>query len=259
MDKVMEQLMEALTSPRMHEEFLSGLWDTIYSSVLATAAACLLGLILGVLLVAGERDGVYPLPAPLMKALNLIINILRSVPFLILMIFVLPLSSVLVGTKVGTMASIPPLIIASTPFVARLVEAALREVDKGVLEAAQAMGCSPFQIVWKVILPESLPSLISAATTSFITLLSYGAMSGAIGGGGLGKIAINYGYYKYNVGVMLVATVLIVILVQIIQSVGTRLAVRLDRRVRTVERKGRLGKERKKVLKKAWDAHRPRI
>ncbi len=133
MDKVMEQLMEALTSPRMHEEFLSGLWDTIYSSVLATAAACLLGLILGVLLVAGERDGVYPLPAPLMKALNLIINILRSVPFLILMIFVLPLSSVLVGTKVGTMASIPPLIIASTPFVARLVEAALREVDKGVL------------------------------------------------------------------------------------------------------------------------------
>ena len=243
MDKVMEQLMEALTSPRMHEEFLSGLWDTIYSSVLATAAACLLG----VLLVAGERDGVYPLPAPLMKALNLIINILRSVPFLILMIFVLPLSSVLVGTKVGTMASIPPLIIASTPFVARLVEAALREVDKGVLEAAQAMGCSPFQIVWKVILPESLPSLISAATTSFITILSYGAMSGAIGGGGLGKIAINYGYYKYNVGVMLVATVLIVILVQIIQSVGTRLAVRLDRRVRTVEKKGRLRKVRKKV------------
>ena len=111
------------------------------------------------------------------------------------------------------------------------------------------MGCSPFQIVWKVILPESLPSLLSAATTSFITILSYGAMAGAIGGGGLGKIAINYGYYKYNVGVMLAATVLIVILVQIIQSVGTHLAVRLDRRVRTVERKGRRrelrGQERK--------------
>lgn len=239
MDKMLEQLAEVFTSPRLHEEFLSGLWDTIYSSVLATLVACALGLLLGVLLVVGERDGVRPLPAPLMKALNLIINVLRSVPFLILMIFVLPLSGVLVGTKVGTMASIPPLIIASTPFVARLVEAALREVDKGILEAAQAMGCSPFQIVWKVILPESLPSLLSAATTSFITILSYGAMAGAIGGGGLGKIAINYGYYKYNVGVMLAATALIVVLVQIIQSVGTHLAIRLDRRLRTTEKKGR--------------------
>lgn len=259
MDKVMEQLTEVLTNPRMHEEFLSGTWETIYSTVLATAVACLLGMVLGVLLVVGERDGVRPLPAPVMKVLNLVINILRSVPFLILMLMVLPLSKVLVGTRVGTIASIPPLIIAAAPFVARLVEAALREVDKGVLEAAQAMGCSPVQIVWKVILPESLPSLISAVTTAFITILSYGAMAGAIGGGGLGKIAINYGYNKYNYGVMLAAVVLIVILVQIIQSVGTRLAVRLDRRVRTVERKGRLGKERKKVLKKAWDAHRPRI
>ena len=250
MDKVMEQLMEVLTNPRMHEEFLSGTWETIYSTVLATAVACLLGMVLGVLLVVGERDGVRPLPAPVMKVLNLVINILRSVPFLILMLMVLPLSKVLVGTRVGTIASIPPLIIAAAPFVARLVEAALREVDKGVLEAAQAMGCSPVQIVWKVILPESLPSLISAVTTAFITILSYGAMAGAIGGGGLGKIAINYGYNKYNYGVMLAAVVLIVILVQIIQSVGTRLAVRLDRRVRTVERKGRLGKERKKVLKK---------
>ena len=247
MDKVMEQLMEVLTNPRMHEEFLSGTWETIYSTVLATAVACLLGMVLGVLLVVGERDGVRPLPAPVMKVLNLVINILRSVPFLILMLMVLPLSKVLVGTRVGTIASIPPLIIAAAPFVARLVEAALREVDKGVLEAAQAMGCSPVQIVWKVILPESLPSLISAVTTAFITILSYGAMAGAIGGGGLGKIAINYGYNKYNYGVMLAAVVLIVILVQIIQSVGTRLAVRLDRRVRTVERKGRLG-DRKSVV-----------
>ena len=197
MDKVMEQLMEVLTNPRMHEEFLSGTWETIYSTVLATAVACLLGMVLGVLLVVGERDGVRPLPAPVMKVLNLVINILRSVPFLILMLMVLPLSKVLVGTRVGTIASIPPLIIAAAPFVARLVEAALREVDKGVLEAAQAMGCSPVQIVWKVILPESLPSLISAVTTAFITILSYGAMAGAIGGGGLGKIAINYGYNKY--------------------------------------------------------------
>lgn len=231
MDKVMEQLTEVLTNPRMHEEFLSGTWETIYSTVLATAIACLLGMVLGVLLVVGERDGVRPLPAPVMKVLNLVINILRSVPFLILMLMVLPLSKVLVGTRVGTIASIPPLIIAAAPFVARLVEAALREVDKGVLEAAQAMGCSPVQIVWKVILPESLPSLISAVTTAFITILSYGAMAGAIGGGGLGKIAINYGYNRYNYAVMLVAVVLIVILVQIFQSIGTHLAVRLDKRV----------------------------
>lgn len=255
----MEQLAEVLTNPRMHEEFLSGAWETVYSTILATAIACLLGMVLGVLLVVGERDGVRPLPAPLMKALNLVINILRSVPFLILMLMVLPLSKVLVGTRVGTVASIPPLIIAAAPFVARLVESALREVDKGVLEAAQAMGCSPLQIVWKVILPESLPSLISAVTTAFITILSYGAMAGAIGGGGLGKIAINYGYNKYNYGVMLAAVVLIVILVQIIQSVGTHLAVRLDRRIRTAEKKGRLGKERKQVRKKAREGRYPEI
>lgn len=240
MDKLLEQLGEVLTSPKLHAEFLSGLWETVYSTLLATAVACLLGLALGVLVVVGEKDGVRPLPAPLMKAVNLIINVLRSVPFLILMIIVLPLSGVLVGTKVGTVASIPPLIIAATPFVARLVEAALREVDKGVLEAAQAMGCSPLQIIWKVILPESLPALISAGTTALITILGYGAMAGAIGGGGLGKIAINYGYYKWNAGVMLVAVILIVILVQVIQSLGTHLATRLDRRIRLTG-KGRRG------------------
>lgn len=176
-----------------------------------------------------------------MKLLNTIINVLRSVPFLILMLFILPLSKVIVGTTVGTPASIPPLIIAAAPFVARLVETTLRELDHGVLEAAQAMGASPVQIVWKVMLPECLPSLISGFTTAFITILGYGAMAGAIGGGGLGKIAINYGYNKYNTAVMLVATVLIVILVQIAQSIGTRLSVRLDRRNRNQP-----GKNRKK-------------
>ena len=152
-------------------------------------------------------------------------------PFLILMIMVLPLSELLVGTTIGTVASIPPLIIASASFVARLVETSLREVDKGVIEAAQSMGCSPFQIIWKVILPESLPSLVASFTTAFITILGYGAMAGAIGGGGLGKIAINYGYYKYNYAVMLIAVVFIVILVQIFQSLGTSLATRTDHRI----------------------------
>jgi len=248
MDKVISQITEVLTSVRMHEEFLNGIWETVYSTLLATVVACVLGMVLGVLLVVGEKDGVRPLPAPVMKALNLVINILRSVPFLILMLLVLPLSKLLVGTRVGTIASIPPLIIAAAPFVARLVEAALREVDKGVLEAAQAMGCSPFQIIWKVILPESVPPLISAFTTSFITILSYGAMAGAIGGGGLGKIAINYGYNKYNYGVMLVAVVLIVILVQIMQSIGTSLAIRCDRRLTSRSgRKKSAAKVREKI------------
>ena len=231
MDKFMADLMEVFSNEKYHQEFLAGTWETLYSTILATLVAYALGLILGVLLVVGEENGVLPLPRPVMKALNVVINILRSVPFLILMIIVLPLSKVLVGTQIGTIASIPPLVIAAAPFVARLVEASLREMDKGVLEAAQAMGCTPFQIIRKVLLPECLPSLISGFTTSFITILSYGAMSGAIGGGGLGKIAINYGYYRYQPAVMLVAVVLIVILVQIFQSLGTYFAVSLDRRI----------------------------
>ena len=231
MDKFMADLMEVFSNEKYLQEFLAGTWETLYSTILATLVAYALGLILGVLLVVGEENGVLPLPRPVMKVLNVVINILRSVPFLILMIIVLPLSKVLVGTQIGTIASIPPLVIAAAPFVARLVEASLREMDKGVLEAAQAMGCTPFQIIRKVLLPECLPSLISGFTTSFITILSYGAMAGAIGGGGLGKIAINYGYYRYQPAVMLVAVVLIVILVQIFQSLGTYFAVSLDRRI----------------------------
>lgn len=231
MDKFMADLMEVFSNEKYLHEFLNGTWETLYSTILATLVAYALGLILGVLLVVGEENGVLPLPRPVMKVLNVVINILRSVPFLILMIIVLPLSKVLVGTQIGTIASIPPLVIAAAPFVARLVEASLREMDKGVLEAAQAMGCTPFQIIRKVLLPECLPSLISGFTTSFITILSYGAMSGAIGGGGLGKIAINYGYYRYQPAVMLIAVVLIVVLVQIFQSLGTHFAVSLDRRI----------------------------
>ena len=220
MDKFMQQMREAFANEALWKEFQTGIWDTIYSTVAATLVACVLGIILGIILVAGEEDGVRPLPGPVMKVLNFAINILRSVPFLILMIMVLPLSELLVGTTIGTVASIPPLIIASASFVARLVETSLREVDKGVIEAAQSMGCSPFQIIWKVILPESLPSLVASFTTAFITILGYGAMAGAIGGGGLGKIAINYGYYKYNYAVMLIAVVFIVVLVQIFPVTG---------------------------------------
>ena len=231
MAKFIEQFSEMMANPKYITEFAFGIWETLYSTVIATAFACLLGLVLGVLLIVGEKDGIHPLPAPLMKLLNFVINIVRSVPFLILMLMVLPLSMVLLGTRIGTPASIPPLIIAAAPFVARLVETSLRELDKGMVEAAQAMGCTTWQIIWKVMIPECLPSLISSLTTAFITILGYGAMAGAIGGGGLGKIAINYGYNRYNYAVMLVAVVLIVILVQIFQSIGTHMAVRMDKRV----------------------------
>lgn len=233
MDKFWNDLAEVFASDRYLEEFLTGTWESLYSTVIATVVAFLLGLALAVLLVAGERDGVRPLPGPLMKVVNIVINILRSVPFLILMLFVTPLSLILLGTQIGTVASIPPLVVAAAPFVARLVETSLREVDPGVIEAAQAMGCTPFQIIRKVILPECLPSLISCFTTAFITILGYGAMAGAIGGGGLGKIAINYGYHRYNLAVCLVATVLIVILVQIAQAIGSYLSARVDHQGKT--------------------------
>ena len=213
------------------------IWETIYSTVIATVFAYLIGLPLGVILVTGAKDGIRPLPAPLMQALNVVVNLLRSVPFLILMVLVMPLSRIILGTTIGTPGILVPLTVAAFPFAARLVESSIREMDKGLIEAAQSMGCSTLQIVWKVMLPESLPSLLSGFLTAFITILGYGAMAGAIGGGGLGKIAINYGYNRYNYAVMLVAVALIVILVQIFQSIGSRLAARLDKRLASGGRK----------------------
>ncbi len=207
-------------------------WETLYATLLSTLFALVIGLPLGVLLVAGEPGGVHPLPKWVMALLNGIINLMRSVPFLILMIFVLPLSRLLIGTSVGTPATIPPLVAAAFPFVARLVESSLREVDGGVVEAAQSMGATPFQIIAKVMIPESLPSLISNTTIALTTILGYSAMAGIIGGGGLGQIAINYGYYRYMYLTMAVATILLVVVVQVFQSVGTRLAVRCDKRLR---------------------------
>ena len=209
----------------------SDVWATLYSTVLATIFSYIIGLPLGILLVTGERDGVRPLPGALMKVLNFVINILRSVPFLILMIMAIPLSRVILGTSVGTNAMIPPLVIAAFPFVARMVESSLREVDHGVLEAAQAMGASPFQIVRKVLLPEALPSLLTSATTVTITILGYGAMAGIIGGNGLGATAINYGYYRNQPVILYGAVIVLVILVQIIQSAGTHTAVGSDKRL----------------------------
>lgn len=207
-------------------------WETFYATVLSTLLAMVIGLPLGVLLVVGEKDGILPLPRWLMAVINTVINLLRSVPFLILMIAAIPLSRLIMGTSIGTLASIVPLVVASFPFVARLVETSLREVDGGVIEAAQSMGATPFQIISRVMVPESLPSLVANITIALTTILGYSAMAGIIGGGGLGQIAINYGYYKYKYLIMVVATVLLVVLVQVFQSLGTWLSVRCDKRLR---------------------------
>ena len=177
-------------------QFPMALWETFYVTVLSTALAILLGLPLGVLLVAGEKDGVLPLPKPVLSVLNVIINLLRSIPFLILMIMVFPLSRLIIG------------------------------------EAAQSMVSTPMQIICKVMIPESVPSLIQNVTISLTTILGYSAMSGIIGGGGLGKVAIDYGYYRYKYLVMFAAVILLILLVQLFQTVGTKLAVKCDKRLK---------------------------
>lgn len=212
-------------------ELAFSVWETVYAPALATLFAYVIGLPLGIILVIGETGGVRPMPKVLMRILNTIVNLLRSVPFLILMVMVVPLSRLILGTSVGTAATVVPLTVAAAPYVARLVEISLREMDRGVIEAAQAMGCSPWQIVTKVMLPECRPSLINGATNASITILGYGAMSGAIGGGGWGAVALMRGYGRHHVVVMWAAVILLVILVQIIQSIGTALSVKSDRRI----------------------------
>lgn len=216
----------------LKSEFLLAIWETFYVTVLATAFSIVIGLPLGVLIVAGESDGVLPLPKPVLSILNIIINLLRSVPFLILMVLVFPLTRLIMGTVVGTPASIVPLVIAAAPFVARLVESSLREVNPNIIEASQSMGATPFQIITKVMIPESIPSLVSNFTIAITTVLGYSAMSGIIGGGGLGKIAMNYGYYRYKYLVMIIAVIFLIALVQIFQSVGTAIAVKSDKRLK---------------------------
>lgn len=206
--------------------------ETLLMTFVPTILAFVIGLPLGILLVTGEEKGIRPLPPFLMKLLNFLINILRSVPFLILLIVVLPLSRLLVGTTVGTKAILAPLVIAAFPFVARLVETSIREVDPGVVEAAQSMGASTFQIVWKVLIPEARPALISNFMVALITIFGYGAMSGAVGGGGIGRIAVNYGYNRYQPLVMYFAVVLLIVLVQLFQSIGNRIVKKADKRIR---------------------------
>jgi len=225
-----EKLQEAWEC--LLNEFPFAIWETLYSTLLATFFAIVIGLPLGVLLVTGVQKGIRPLPGPLMNFLNVLINLLRSVPFIILMVMIIPLTRVIVGTSVGTVASIVPLTVAAFPFIARLVESSLREVNPNIIEAAQSMGASPWQIVTRVMLPESVPSLITNFTLAITTIMGYTAMSGAVGGGGLGKLALSYGYQRYRFAVLYLAVIVLVIITQVIQSFGTWLAVKSDKRLK---------------------------
>ena len=207
-----------------------GFIETIYMTVISTVLAYIIGLPLGLVLVVTDKDGIHPIPW-LNSLLGMIINFFRSIPFLILLIALMPFTKMVVGTIIGAKAAIVGLWIAAAPFIARMVESSLKEVEIGVVEAAQSMGASPFQIMTKVLLPEAKPSLLVGAAISITTILGYSAMAGIVGAGGLGAIAINYGYYKYNYAVMLIAVVFIVVLVQIFQSLGTSLATRTDHRI----------------------------
>lgn len=216
----------------LQNEIPFAIWETVYVTIISTFLALVVGLPLGVLLVVGEKGGILPLPKSILSVLNAVINLLRSIPFLILMIMVFPVTRFFAHTVVGTAPTIVPLVFAAFPFVARLVENSLREVDGNIIETAVSMGASPFQIIFRVLIPESVPSLISNITIALTTVLSYSAMSGIIGGGGLGKIAINYGYYRSEKLVMFIAVFLLIVLVQIFQTVGTRMAINEDKRIR---------------------------
>lgn len=209
-----------------------GVWETVYMTLISTAFAYLIGLPLGLILRVTDTDGIRPIRW-LNRTLGILVNALRSIPFIILMVAMLPVANFIVGTSLGNRAVIVTLVIAAAPYVARMVESSVKEVDAGVIEAAQAMGTSSFQIVWKVLIPEAKPSLIIGAVISTVTILGYSAMAGTIGGGGLGQIAITYGYQKGLAAhdVIWVCILLTIIIVQIVQELGMRIAHRTDHRI----------------------------
>lgn len=222
-----------LTDPSTVNMILVGIGETLYMTFLSSILSYVIGIPLGLLLVVADKDGIAPCPVPFLHRIaGLVINLLRSVPFIILLIMVLPFTRLVVGTTLGAKAVIVPLVIAAAPYIARMVESSFREVDAGVIEAAKSMGASTFQIIWKVLLPEAKPALLVGAAISITTILGYSAMAGFVGGGGLGAIAINYGYYRYQVDIMLVTVALLVIIVQIIQETGMGLSKLLDKRIR---------------------------
>lgn len=218
-------------SKEIIEIIAEGFMETLYMTLVSTFVGYLLGLPLGITLAVTGQNGIRP-NAWIYKILDVIANILRSIPFLILLILVIPLTKLIVGQSYGSTATIVPLVIAAAPFIARMVESSLLEVDKGVIEAAQSMGASTLEIIWKVLLVEARTSLIVGLTIATGTILGYSAMAGVVGGGGLGAIAIQYGYNRYQTDIMIVTIVLLVIIFQIIQGLGMYISKKLDRRLR---------------------------
>ena len=214
---------------QVREMILNGILETLYMTVVSTLFGYVFGLPMGVLLCISDKDGLKPHPV-LYKILDFIANIVRSVPFLILLILLIPFTRFLLGKSYGSTATIVPLTVAAIPFIARMVESSLKEVDNGVVEAARAMGAGTMRIILRVLLVEARTSLITGATIAIGTILGYSAMAGAVGGGGLGDIAVRYGYYRYQTDIMIVTVILLIVIVQIFQSVGMLIANRLDRR-----------------------------
>ena len=214
---------------QIREMILNGILETLYMTVVSTLFGYVFGLPMGVLLCISDKDGLKPHPV-LYKILDFIANIVRSLPFLILLILLIPFTRFLLGKSYGSTATIVPLTVAAIPFIARMVESSLKEVDNGVVEAARAMGAGTMRIILRVLLVEARTSLITGATIAIGTILGYSAMAGAVGGGGLGDIAVRYGYYRYQTDIMIVTVVLLIVIVQIFQSVGMLIANRLDRR-----------------------------
>ena len=210
---------------------IKGIGETFYMVLLSSALSYIIGIPLGIALVVTDKEGISPVPL-FNKVLGLIINLLRSVPFIILLIMVLPITKFIVGKTIGSNATVVPLIIAAAPYIGRMVESSLKEVDAGVIEAAKSMGASTWQIIVKVLLPEAKPSLLVGAAISVTTILGYSAMAGFTGGGGLGDIAIRYGYHRYQTDMMMVTVVLLVIIVQLIQEVAMRMSRKSDKRIR---------------------------
>ncbi len=208
---------------------VKGIGETLYMTVVSALFGYVIGLPWGVALTVTDKDGIRP-NSVVYRILDVIANIMRSIPFLILLILIIPITRLIVGKTYGSTATIVPLVFSAAPFIARMVESSLKEVDHGVIEAAQSMGASTMQIIWKVMLVEARVSLINGATIALGTILGYSAMAGTVGGGGLGDIAIRYGYYRYQADIMVVTVILLVVLVQVFQLVGMKLSTVLDKR-----------------------------
>ncbi|PWL49240.1 MAG: methionine ABC transporter permease [Clostridiales bacterium] len=215
---------------QMLELFGVGILESLYMTLGSTLLAYLFGLPLGLLLSVTDKEGIYPIRW-LNAILGFLVNMLRSIPFIILLVAIIPFTRSIVGTSIGSTATIVPLVVSAVPFVARMVESSIKEVDAGVIEAAQAMGTPTLKIVTKVLVPEAKPSLLTGAAIAVTTILGYSAMAGFVGGGGLGTIAINYGYYRYQTDVMLVTVALLILIVQIFQEVGMHIARKADKRI----------------------------